>query len=112
MGEREIDYLISKNVEKTMNQVQNEPYWTPLEREVLYEEVSKRIEVIDGKFKGASSGKAEKNRAWLEITDVVNAQVAQLFLNMLKIKWDNHNNYFQNNFLICIFYWFSSSMQS
>lgn len=73
MGEREIDYLISKNVEKTMNQVQNEPYWTPLEREVLYEEVSKRIEVIDGKFKGASSGKAEKNRAWLEVTDVVNA---------------------------------------
>jgi tRNA(His) 5'-end guanylyltransferase len=56
MGEREIDYLISKNVEKTMNQVQNEPYWTPLEREILYEEVSKRIEVIDGKFKGASSG--------------------------------------------------------
>lgn len=73
MGEREIDYLISKNVEKTMNQVQNEPYWTPLEREVLYEEVSKRIEVIDGKFKGASSGKAEKNRVWLEVTDVVNA---------------------------------------
>lgn len=66
MGEREIDYLISKNVEKTMNQVQNEPYWTPLEREVLYEEVSKRIEVIDGKFKGASSGNAEKTELGLK----------------------------------------------
>lgn len=74
MGEHEIDFLINKNLEKTMNQVQNEPYGTPLERKVLYEAVSKRIEVIDGKFKGASSGKAKKNRAWLlEITDVVNA---------------------------------------
>lgn len=73
IGERKIDYLISKNLGKTMNQEQNEPYWTPLEREVFYEEVSKRIEVIDGKLKGANSGKAEKNRAWLEITDVVNA---------------------------------------
>lgn len=58
-----------------MNQEQNEPYWTPLERGVFYKEVSKRIEVIDRKLKGANSGKAEKNRAWLEITDVVNAQV-------------------------------------
>ncbi|XP_065935774.1 myb/SANT-like DNA-binding domain-containing protein 4 [Magallana gigas] len=91
MGEREIDYLISKNVEKTMNQVQNEPYWTPLEREVLYEEVSKRIEVIDGKFKGASSGKAEKNRAWLEVTDVVNAKgtVKKRTVKQVKKQWSN-----------------------
>lgn len=103
MGEREIDYLISKNVEQTMNQVQNEPYWTPLEREVLYEEVSKRIEVIDGKFKGASSGKAEKNRAWLKITDVVNAKgtVKKRTVKQVKKQWSNmkqrgniHNHFF------------------
>lgn len=82
MGEREIDFLLSKNQDKQLTQQQqtvNDPYWTPLEREVLYEKVTNTLEILDGKFKGAQSGKAEKNRAWEEITDIVK----EYFFNML-----------------------------
>lgn len=44
MGEREIDYLIKKNLEKMINKVR-EPNWTLSEREVLYGQVFERIGV-------------------------------------------------------------------
>lgn len=49
---------ICKNVEKKFKMSHT------LERKVLHDEVSKRIGFIDGKFKGAKSDTAEKNRAW------------------------------------------------
>lgn len=61
MGKREIDYLICKNVEKKLTKFKMSH---TLERKVLHDEVSKRIGLIDGKFKGAKSHTAEKNQAW------------------------------------------------
>ena len=42
-------------------------------KEVLQEEVLSRSGIIDGRFKGAHSGKKEKERAWEEIVAAVNA---------------------------------------
>lgn len=61
-----------------------------LERKVLHD-VSKRIGFIDVEFKGAKSDTAEKIKP---------GKVGRLFLNILKMKCDRRNNYFQNTFLI------------
>ena len=67
MAEADIHSLLSKNENPA------EPYWTKMEKNILYEEVCQRIDIIDGKFKGAQSCKAEKNRVWDEITSIINA---------------------------------------
>jgi hypothetical protein len=55
------------------NETTHEPYWSKVEKEVLQEEVFSRSGIIDGRFKGAHSGKQEKERAWEEIVAAVNA---------------------------------------
>ena len=58
-----------------------------MEKNILYEEVGQRIDIIDGKFKGAQSCKVEKNRAWDEITSIINelSRPIQFFISCRKI---------------------------
>ena len=48
------------------------------------EEVCQRIDIIDGKFKGAQSCKVEKNRTWDEITSIINelSRPIQFFISL------------------------------
>ncbi|XP_061188820.1 myb/SANT-like DNA-binding domain-containing protein 3 [Saccostrea echinata] len=86
MAEEDISFLLTKNAESS-----NEPFWSKLEKEILIEEASKRGDVLDGKFKGAQSGKAEKNRAWEEITAAVNAKgvFKKRTVKQTKKQWSN-----------------------
>ena len=78
MAEADIHSLLSKNENPA------EPYWTKIEKNILYEEVCQRIDIIDGKFKGAQSCKVEKNRTWDEITSIINelSRPIQFFISL------------------------------
>ncbi|XP_061167348.1 uncharacterized protein LOC133176205 [Saccostrea echinata] len=88
MADNDIEFLLTKNNEEKNV---NEPYWSKLEKEILYEEASQRVGVLDSKFRGAQCGISEKNRAWEEITAIVDAKgtTKKRTMKQVKKQWSN-----------------------